>query len=84
MRPANQAKKLALFVPAKPGETSDPILLTRNRFFHHGAEIPFIGLRTYHYGVAAMDAFGRWSDWSTVSHSLAPRLRKRRGSWRSR
>jgi hypothetical protein len=73
-RPGNQARKLALFVPAKPGETSDPILHTRNRFFHHGAEIPFIGPRTYHYGVAAMDAFGRWSEWSTVSHNLAPRL----------
>jgi hypothetical protein len=72
-RPGNQAKKLALFVPAKPGETSDPVLHTRNRFFHHGAAIPFIGLRTYHYGVAAMDAFGRWSEWSTVAHSLAPR-----------
>lgn len=73
-RPANQAKKLALFVPANPGATSDPILFTRNRFFHHGAEIPLIGLRTFHYGVAAMDAFGRWSDWSTVSQSLTPRL----------
>jgi hypothetical protein len=73
-RPANQAKKLALFVPAKPGETSDPILHTRNRFFHHGAAIPFIGQRTFNYGVAAMDAFGRWSEWSTVSHSLSPRL----------
>lgn len=73
-RPANQAKKLALFVPAKPGEMSDPILFTRNRFFHHGAEIPFVGQRTFHYSVAAMDAFGRWSDWSTVSQSLTPRL----------
>jgi hypothetical protein len=73
-RPANPSKKLALFVPAKPGETSDPVLHTRNRFFHHGAEIPFIGLRTFSYGIAAMDAFGRWSEWSTVAHTLAPRL----------
>ena len=73
-RPANQAKKLALFLPAKPGLTSDPVLQTRNRFFHHGAALPFIGLRTFQYGVTAMDAFGRWSGWSTVAHNLAPRL----------
>lgn len=74
LRPANQTGKLTLFVPAKPGETGDPILHTHNRFFDHGATLPFTGLRTGRYGVAAMDAFGRWSDWSAVQVDLAPRL----------
>ena len=72
-RPVTETGKPALFVPAKPGETSDPILHTRNRFFHHGAALPFAGVRTYRYGVAAMDAFGRWSDWSVVQQDLGPR-----------
>jgi hypothetical protein len=73
-RPGNQTGRLALFVPAKPGETSDPILQSRNRFFHHGAQVPFIGVRAYRYGVATMDAFGRWSDWSVAEQDLAARL----------
>jgi hypothetical protein len=74
LRPAPNAKKPALFVPAKPGETSDPDLQTKNRFFHHQAELPFANARTNHYGVASMDAFGRWSDWSTADQALAARL----------
>ncbi|MDQ3808754.1 MAG: hypothetical protein M3336_00515 [Chloroflexota bacterium] len=73
LRPATQTGKRALLVPAKPGQTSDPILQTRNRFFHHGAELPFAGVRTFRYGVAAMDAFGRWSAWSAVQQDLAAR-----------
>ena len=59
LRPAPTPKKPALFVPAKPGDTSDPELLTKNRFFHHQAELPFANTRTNHYGVSSMDAFGR-------------------------
>jgi hypothetical protein len=72
--PANQTGKLALFVPAKPGEAGDPILHTRNRFFDHDAKLPFTGASTRRYGAAAMDAFGRWSEWSTAQLHLTPRL----------
>ena len=74
LRPAINPTKPALFVPAKPGETSDPVLNTQNRFFHHQAVLPFAGVRTNHYGVASMDAFGRWSDWKAVDQLLAARL----------
>lgn len=74
LRPAANANKPALFVPAKPGGTSDPVLNTQNRFFHHQAVLPFAGARTNHYGVASMDAFGRWSDWKGVDQILAARL----------
>lgn len=73
-RPANSPNKPALFVPAKPGDTSDPILQTKNRFFHHLAEMPFVGSLTNYYGIAAMDAFGRWSGWGVVDQALAARL----------
>jgi hypothetical protein len=74
LRPANQTGKLTLFVPAKPGEAGDPILHTRNRFFDHDATLPFTGTSTRRYGVAAMDAFGRWSEWSAAQLDLIPRL----------
>jgi hypothetical protein len=74
VRPGNQTDKLALFVPATPGETGDVFLLTHNRLFDHGAALPLMGTRTNQYGVAAMDPFGRWSDWSPVELDLTPRL----------
>jgi hypothetical protein len=72
-RPGNPEDNPALFVPMNPGTGGDPILATRNRFIHHGAELPFTGVRTTRYGVATMDVFGRWSDWSTADLTLAPR-----------
>ena len=74
LRPGTPSGTLALFVPAKPGETSDPILQTKNRFFDHDAQVPLEGSRTFRYGVAAMDAFARWSEWSTTETQLAARL----------
>jgi len=74
LRPAKNANKPALFVPAKPGETSDRVLQTQNRFFHHQAALPFTGARTNHYGVASMDAFARWSDWSVIDQILPARF----------
>ena len=74
LRPAENADKHALFVPAKPGATSDPELNTKNRFIHNQTVLPFVGARANHYGVASMDAFGRWSDWRVIDQMLAARL----------
>lgn len=74
LRPASPSAKLALFVPARNGENSDPALETKNRFFDHGAQVPFEGTRTFRYGVAAMDVFARWSDWSTTQEPLRAQL----------
>ncbi len=73
LRPAALPHKPALFVPVKPGDTSDPILTTVNRFIHSQIELPFTGNRENRYGVASMDAFGRWSDWGTTEITLSAR-----------
>ena len=74
LRPASPTASPALFVPAKPGNTSAPGLETKNRFFHHGAQVPFEGTRTLQYGVASMDVFGRWSDWATTQTQVSAQL----------
>ena len=74
LRPASPTAKLALFVPARNGENSDPALETKNRFFDHNAQVPFEGDRTFRYGLAAMDAFARWSDWSTTQEQVRAQL----------
>ena len=73
LRPAELPHQPALFVPMKPGETSDPELITKNRFIHSQTELPFIGSRINKYGVASMDAFGRWSDWRETQLPLSAR-----------
>ena len=74
LRPADISHKPALFVPMKPGETGDPLLNTLNRFIHSQIELPFSGEQKNQYGVASMDAFGRWSEWQTTELSLGARL----------
>ena len=74
LRPANTADKPALFIPMRPTSArSDRVLQTLNRFIHHHAKLPFISSTTSHYGIASMDSFGRWSEWSTIDHVLLPR-----------
>lgn len=73
LRPSATAKKPALFVPMKPGDTSDPQLNNKNRFIHSQTLLPFKDTRVNKYGVASMDPFGRWSDWREIQLALDAR-----------
>jgi hypothetical protein len=73
LRPAAVAHQPALFVPMKPGDTSDPVLISKNRFIHSQTLLPFKDSRVNQYGVASMDSFGRWSDWKETQLTLTAR-----------